>query len=812
MHLSFNSLEELFKHIEDDKQWTGANTGQLNRYPVRFILFDNFSDFNQFIVDRPSGIYVHSIDKMLDKANPDEFLSYTELSKEIRAFVKQIPVNDFIIYPFSEMARFYDNETCKEFDSLVTTIRGQQAPEDAQLEHVRLYIPIVGMQGKMGKFMNDNSTYVWEYKSEIDKGAYKLIITNGNTYNVAGLEEKYSVVHNLYEWLRLWEKGKNVKQTIICSSPNIFVNSHYAQPDNAFYYQECNNAYEFLTQGLGLDFGDITEPTENDLLYWEQLASQIDITTFNFDDFIKERLDTFTLENGTDFIKSWFDCDTGFDRWLLALYFKKISNKQGYVYRALSQCVTLSKSELFSNIATLIFEDVNKEASISERLSAMKLARERGVKITDFAVNKLKAKLNAISTSPDSGGYYMAVKLLTPLTEVEHQLCIEWVAKGMVNPSQIKSVFPQLYYYLQPFSLNSDNPEVKWIFDYFDAYRYSKIADRINDNARKLLAKKNSNSVSFQGWKDNFKTVKTVLHGRSDIDVFYWIDGLGVDWIPFIRNIVARYSKEHVYLNEIFVATSDIPTTTSVNKEKLQSILPEGESLQKIGDLDNFAHSNKKYPQYIIDEMQIVEKAICKVLDEYNGKKIAFISDHGISYLSQYEDGMKIGGVEANHEGRLATYTGTLVEDDKYIKLEDGKTICSLTYQSIVDKVNKGHGAHGGCTPEEVLVPIIIVSSQENSNNYSALLVNDEIDNTNSFVSFKIKGLSSVDVPTVLYNGVIYKLNKKGNDEFVSERLILVETATKVQLFINGSLYDTYPIKVSIGAIENELFGDLPDF
>ena len=79
---------------------------------------------------------------MLDDENPDQFLSYTELSKDIRAFAKMIPINDFIIFPFSEMARFYDNDTYKEFDSLVTTIRGQEAPQDAQEAHVRLYIPI----------------------------------------------------------------------------------------------------------------------------------------------------------------------------------------------------------------------------------------------------------------------------------------------------------------------------------------------------------------------------------------------------------------------------------------------------------------------------------------------------------------------------------------------------------------------------------------------------------------------------------------------------------------------------------------------
>lgn len=689
---------------------------------------------------------------------------------------------------------------------MVTTIRGQQAPEDAQHNHIRLYIPIVGMQGKMDKFMKDNSTYVWEYKSETDNGTYKLIITDGTTYNVSGLEEEYSVVHNLYEWLKLWEKGEDVRKSIICSSPNIFANVHFAQPDNAFTYLECRNAYQFLTQGLHLDLGLLTEPNEEEMPFWEELAKHIDITNFDFDEFVRERLDTFTLKSGVDFIKSWFDCDTDFDRWLLTLYFKKISNGQGYIYRAVSQCASLSMSELFSNIATLIFDEVNKDAYLKERRQAMIMAAEKSVKITDFATDKLRAKLSAIAASPESGGYYLAVKLLTPLTDAELQLCIEWVSRGKIHCDEIKAIFPQLYYYLEPLSLNSLDNSTQWIASYFDGYRRSKLADSLDSTVDEIIADKNANAASFRSWLDNFKTVRTVLYNRKDIDVLYWIDGLGVDWIPFIRNIISKYSKENIYLNEIYIVTADLPTSTSVNKAKLQSLVPEGQQLPKIGDLDSFAHSSKSYPQYIIDEMKIVEDTICNVLDQFNGKKIAFVSDHGITYLSQLVDGLKIGGIKSDHEGRLATYSSPLVDDNNYIKLDDGQTVCSLTHHSLVDKVNKGHGAHGGCTPEEVLVPVIIVSSQKNATAYSVSIVNDEIDGTMPVVSFIIKGLSSIDIPTLAYNGVTYHLKSKDNNTYESECLNLVDTATKVTVCINEVPLNSFSIKVSTGATENDLF------
>ena len=42
-------------------------------------------------------------------------------------------------------------------------------------------------------------------------------------------------------------------------------------------------------------------------------------------------------------------------------------------------------------------------------------------------------------------------------------------------------------------------------------------------------------SVAFDTWYQSLKTTRFLLAGRNDIDVYYWIDGLGVEWIPFIR-------------------------------------------------------------------------------------------------------------------------------------------------------------------------------------------------------------------------------------------------------------------------------------
>ena len=803
MHKNFQTMEELFAFIKEDKEWSGAEAATRNRYPIRFVLFENFADFNEFITNRPEGVCTYSIDKLTTDEHPDLFPTSTELSRSIAAYVSSLPASDYVIFPFSELCRFYDES---EFSALVRTIKGLEPPEDAQAAHTRVYIPVVGMQGKMGQFDKDVQTFIWEYKPLTQSGVYRVILSLGSTYGVSGLEEKYTVVHDLRGWLKLWNKGGDVKKSIVCASESIYRNAGHAQPDNAFTYTVCSNACEFLTRGLGLDFGDMAA-TEADMPMWEKLAGQIDVGTFDLRDFVNERFDTHDLKDSDDFVKTWLAYETDFDRWLLAMYFRKISGGQGYICEVLKRCANLSTSELFSAIATAVFDGLASDEYIQYRQQALRIAAKQGVKITELAEKKVYAKLKAmLCGSPQDK--YMAAKLMTDFTDSDRRLVIEAYGRGHIDRSKLESIYPDLYYYLG--NLGVQLPATSsWVSAYFDAYRKAKTADDATLVAL-LLHERNADQSAFYGWFDDFKTVKTLLHDRTDIDVFYWIDGLGVDWVPFIAHIVDEHHIENVFLNEVYVARATLPSTTSVNKPKLEELAPDGDKPKKIGDLDNFAHQYKDgYPQYLIEEMRIVKKAITDVLQGYNGKKIAFVSDHGITYMAQYGRGLNIAGVEGEHEGRVAHKTGgKAVYDNKYVLLEDGKTLCALTEDSLTTKTPISHGAHGGATPEEVLVPIIIVSNQKNASVYSAWLVNDEIDGTNPVLRLRIKGLLSVDVPMLEYNGVLYNLYKETAEVFASERLHLVDTATGATLHI-GSFKETFTIKISTGAEEDDLFGDL---
>ncbi len=805
MYKVFTTIEELYQEIETDKHWTGAESAMRNRYPIRFVLFESFHDFYEFTDECANhNVIVQGMDKWMKDSVEDSLLTYSQLGKRFKEYIDKIPANDLVIAPFSEIARFYDNSAKNtEFDSLVKTIRLIESQEQAQYQHQRIYVPIIGMQNKIDRFKDDTNIHIWEYRSSAETKNYRLVLTCGTTYGVSGLEKQYTLCKDVKSWIALWRKGKDVNRQIICSSRSLYNNAENAQPDNAFDYIVCHSAYDFLKKGLGLDFGDLEEKPEESV-YWERLATHVDINDFEFNTYIRERFNIISLDGVQDFLQAWQEANDDYSRWLLRTYFILTHPTNTYLKRVLTKCHSLTSSELFSTIATQAFEEEQSETALAERSIALREGNRLGVKITEMAERMVYAKLKSIAADPNRG-YYTAVKYLSPISLSEKSLMIEWLGKGYISRNDIFEMYPELYNYTSPFTIPLTESKM-WVNEYFSQYCKSKISNNTTPELYAMVSEKNASPISFATWRDGFKTVKTTLYNREDIDVFYWIDGMGIDWIPFICNIIKEHEVDNVYLNEILVATAELPTRTENNRVKLEELC--GDKLQKAGDIDHYAHQQKQYPTYIDKEFMQMKEIITSVLAHYNGKKIAFVSDHGISYLACHETGLNIANIKGDHAGRCGEWNnGVPSQDNNYIVLEDGKTICSLSHHSLTSKVPEGQGAHGGATPEEVLVPIIIVSNQKNANNYSAQLLNNEIVASSPIVTYILKGLASIDIPIVEYNGVEYMLKKKGENKYESERLNLVDTASTITLKIGQfKKQDTLNIRTGV---DEENFDDL---
>ena len=132
-------------------------------------------------------------------------VTYSTLAEKIFNYARECAF-DTVITPFSELARFYNNKTSNEFDSLIATIKGVENSKQNYIEHRRVYIPIVGLHGKMSKFANDPQCMMWYLKTPDHQLNYNLVLTNNTTYNVKGLDKKATLVHNAMEWLQIWKE------------------------------------------------------------------------------------------------------------------------------------------------------------------------------------------------------------------------------------------------------------------------------------------------------------------------------------------------------------------------------------------------------------------------------------------------------------------------------------------------------------------------------------------------------------------------------------------------------------------------------
>lgn len=799
----FHDMAELEARIIADKEFQGIGASTLDRFPIRFVLLDNFRDCFSLVdfLQTFRDVQVESVDRWMDSQYPDLMLTHIELAEKLEAYIKQIGAEDCVIAPFSELARFYNNEFPNAvFDSLIKTIKGIQATPAGVEKHQRIYIPIVGLEGKMEKFNKDSQITVWRLVSEEKDLTYRLILTDGKDFGVKGLSSKYTIVNSIQEWLNIWkDTRKQVSPNIVCKSSAIYANARYAQPDNAFSYAICDTAYQFLVDGLRLNLCNL-QPLSSDGDNWNLLAETIDIQDgFNLQRFVRNYFGVDEIEDYKDFIRLWFMHGAAFDRWLLARYYMLQKGELDYLSKVLQATTNYVGNTFIETMVTCVNED---PVEMDVRKYCLQFAAKQHIYLTEAAESAISKLLQDLA---NSYGHTGALRYFTGVSKKERELALRWYGQSLITTADLMEFYPDLYYYSKE---GIGVPSVPgWLEEYMAKYKWAKISNTYTSDIASAINCINASEAAFDQWYNQFSTTYTEMHTRGDVEVYFWVDGLGVEWIPLIKRILAERKEQGIFLNEVKIARALLPSKTDVNKQDLQRLLPEGVPLEKSGDLDALAHkTNNICPFTLMTEIDMVRKIMDEILNKYIGKKIAIISDHGLSYLPQLLQGKNMGGVESDHHGRVAIRKQkSHAPDSSYFRLDDEKTLCALKHESLCAKVPANQGIHGGCTPEEVLVPIFVISSAPAATDWSASIVDPDISGANPRVKFTIKNLPSVEKPHVIYNGVEYALHCVDGTIFESDALVLDNKETTIMLEI-GSVMRSFQLKITTGVDTTDLF------
>lgn len=760
----FDSFEGLTHEIMRDKE---TRDMLAQRYAVRFIMLNNFNEFKTLAKFMANiGVEFLDLETLITDGEDDEWITKDTLKEAIKACKSST-----FVTPFSEVVRFYNDEDFRGFFNEIMLL------EDIHNPQKRIYIPLIGLQNRFTDFLNhfariQESAPIWRYDAasqsvEVFFSKYKdFVLPNGTVQ---------CQLDSLRDWLKFW-KVQAPQERIVCTSMPIAAKYKYSKPDNIFNFTKIANAYEFMTKFLDLSFP--FDYHESEKPFWEELLKHIDktaLSTFNFESFVRKFFNKVKFD-ASDVIMEWGDtAGTPFCRWLLKNFVLHTNFSDHYPYLNLCMESTVSlfdEYELTKMIATRILYD-----GIPENVRESYAEERRTIIIDNHFIFEqslsqadqqwLFDRIREIFQGPQQN-LGNAVDMCTGLFDFEKKLLIGWSVFHPENKklnSAIKVLYPEFESYRATNKPSHFDSACQWSIDYFKAYKQAKLEDKYKPEIAETIKVKNADAASFFGWYYGFEATHSALAEMSrnfafKPDKIYWIDGLGVEFLSYILYCINQ-EKSDLKVVRSQITRSELPTSTYHNRFV-------GDNVIKFGALDELGHDAHGYKQFdtLIEELKVIKGIIHEIVTAAKNEKctIAIVSDHGLSCLSRKAPSKKYDG-KFEHEGRYIKTTETALTDPDYLvhkNSEDGITYKIALAHSSLSKVPT-HQVHGGCTPEEVLVPFILLSNK----NVTKHIVNYQIKvSTNDIMlsnpSVEISVIPEPSGVTLTCEGKTYNMDRIG--------------------------------------------------
>ena len=703
----FPSLSALIKEIETD-----AKSKEIiaQRYPVRFIMLDNFNTFRELSNELTSmGVETFPLESILEKNQEDDVWITTDELKEAICSCTQ----STMITPFSELARFYsDDEFVGFFNEIILH-------EDLAHPRKRIYIPLIGLKNRVEGFLGRfgriaESAPIWRLSTGHQQ--VHVYLSKYKGYHIPEQEDK-CVITNFREWLRFW-KTSAPKPKIVCMARPIIAFHDNSRPDNIFDFLPISNAYDFLTLFLDVHLPFEFKKDESD--YYDELLRRIEKTKldeFSFDTFVRNLFNRVDI-SPANLLQDWGGNSDTFERWLLKKYAESqesFATNSPYLLNCLGQSdIEKSCSRLFEEIAQQIFfyqSDKDQRQYAPERTSLMQSAQDLFRDHVSSTCQDYIQK-SVISIFQDQNDLRLAIEMCTQTFEFEKRLAMAWYVNyskdGFYSYDKLAKQYPDLASYLSMFHVDNLKEEDKWVLDYLMEYRQAKLKDEYTQRISSLILQSNKDAETFYHWYYRFTNSHERL-GSNHYDRIYWIDGLGAEYIPLITEIIEKSNTDfHIVSKEI--TRANIPSSTHHNRFA-------GENVIKFGALDELGHDSHHYQQKetLAAEIKLVKDIIIKILNDNKHKQstIAIVSDHGMSALSR-KCASKKYSKETEHEGRYLKVNDGFKSDDAdfvaHVNETDRQTYMVALRHASLGNVPT-HEVHGGCTPEEVLTPFIVISN-----------------------------------------------------------------------------------------------------
>ncbi|MEN6444899.1 MAG: BREX-4 system phosphatase PglZ [Candidatus Cloacimonas sp.] len=702
----------------------------LNRFPVRFILVPTFNELRQlvnyFISNRIPLVKIESL-----LPHKDGWPSVDIIINS----VKNISETTALI-PLSEVLRFSKKD---EFNNVLNSI-AQQMSQDSY----RIFVPIVGLSQRFKtQFYNTFSRKSnWPDVYLLCDKTTKHIVVKHLPIQMLPQNNKLiankTIITSTSDWFKLW--CNPVTSSVYCTSALLFHKSIEFQPDEYIDKRDVVSFTEVIKEIYDIDVTLAFKDEESEYVelmidylndkglfnVTEQALYSMILNVSNEFDLDDEKVVNLLISSGyeQEKLKTWLITKLVIEDYVkVGQYLKNVISKIKIGFN-----LTEFIDELWFNIFKW---DIPRTLDLADRLQIINFIYKHYAMIPLPDENRLKLYLDTVLSSEMQ--LQTKLKYFTCVTNTEKEQLVKIYSDISAKDEQmfwdtIQPVYPDFYTYAK---WDYINQEEEWIANYFKAYVISKARNVKSDILSEILSKVSKDHESFWTWYHELFSRRPAISGSQIV----WIDGLGIEWLPVFLKSLLTIGKTYGYIvDEVIVASCNLPSTTNNNRY---------EHAEKIDLLDQYIHNQcpYKYPQDLVREINLVNDIAKSIFQLGKDDEFWIVSDHGFTFLSQKKFGIakKYNIKNAEHDGRYFISDSLYTEDRELLSITDENgvnIVMSLTHNSLLNVPCRE--VHGGCTPEEIIIPFIRMKKQMNSGKYDVRLISTKVTVKNPIISFVI--------------------------------------------------------------------------
>jgi len=826
--------QEIIKLILDDKK--KSNT--YDRYPIRFLFMKLSQNSEEELIDLIKELTDLSKNEA-NHVNDIQFINLHNLlsfddgwitKSHLLNFISSLdPRKDYIITGFSELIRFYSrNDLEALIISFMTNIEST-----TQRNKQRIYFVCYSLFEKISIELRSNSRNesinpILKPSFIVDDDQEQICVYYANS----SFDNKYfqNSIKTSSQWLSLYKlQNINLNSGIVCISDTLVTLYEKAKPDNFVSIEKLDSNFKLLTTMFKMKLAIGEEGLFEDE-FWKFLFDLcFEKSCFDLNKTVYSLFNVAKI-NSENFVQLFLRGDLKKKKllYLFLIENQELVEHSAYLIEILSKSINcgfntfekdivseidMTKDKIYFEgrkyyISKIRPEDVLSQAdyyaqSINRAFHAFLETKIFNAKITEddlFSIsvekicNKYKVTEQYFRSIFSSFFDSFLSRIVLCLTKYEKQLLLILLQNSLIDFKDVASLYPSLAAYVGNVTSTCVSNSMQWIISYLYEYRMSKIMHTPTEKYSALVQK---NAQDFPRWyiDDTVSPVFEVLKDKK-YDVLVVLDGVGAEYFEYILHVLKENQKAVNYAN---ICKCFLPSITEMNKVQY-----EGKYDEWITDFDReIIHGTFYRPEEIINNaLDKIRSLLEQIIRKYKGKRVAIISDHGSTASGKILGCKKKYSFESEHEGRcmrLEAISNVLSSQDldyyKYTASDYSNWLISLNGYSLAD--NPKRESHGGATVEEVMIPCIIFSDDEEDEaiNYSATLLSPAISGLNRNITVEI--LPQVESAPILEeeNGDRHVMNcvginmwKSSINEVKTQNVRILIADQEIVLTVKGSM------------------------